>query len=53
MKRSGIKRELKKLAIGFELMDKPEVVSIIESAVNYNTAQRELLKVYDRVYMGR
>lgn len=53
MKRSGIKWELKKLAVGFELMDRPEVVSIIESAVNYNTAQRELLKVYDQVYLKR
>lgn len=51
--RSKIKKGLTRLAADFELEYLPEVILIIQNSTNYDSGQRELLKVYDRVYMGR
>lgn len=45
------KKELKVLASDFGLLDLAEVKEIIKTCSSYREGRREIMKVYDRVYM--
>lgn len=45
------KKDLKVLASDFGLLDLEEVQEIIDTCNSYAEGRRELMRVYDRVYM--
>ena len=46
------KRELKVLADDFCLLDRKDVQEIIMSCRNYAEGQREIMRIYDEVYLN-
>lgn len=45
------KRELKTLADDFGLLYRTDVQEIIETCKSYSEGQREIIRVYEKVYM--
>lgn len=47
------KKELITLAEDFELMSRPDVKKIIEEYTDYQSAHKELMKIYEQVYLKK
>lgn len=47
------KKELKILADDFGLLHRADVQKIIENCKNYVEGQKEIMRIYDKVYMCR
>lgn len=45
------KRELKVLADDFGLSERKDIQKIIETCKNYNEGHREIMGIYDKVYL--
>lgn len=49
--RKSIKKELKILAEDFGLLYRSDVQNVIENCTSYDEGQKEILRIYDKVYM--
>lgn len=47
------KRELEVLASDFHLLDRPEVREIIRHSTSYSESRRQIMTIYDKVFMKR
>lgn len=49
--KKSIKKELKILADDFGLLYRSDVQNVIENCTCYDEGQKEILRIYDKVYM--
>ena len=52
-KTKSVKKELKILADDFGLLHRADIQMVIENCKNYAEGQKEILRIYDMVYMYR
>ena len=51
--KKSVKKELKILADDFGLLYRADVQKVIENCTYYDEGQKEILRIYDKVYMCR